>query len=595
MSKRNGGTIAKSDAHARLILGGGAALLVALLAGSATTALLAFDAPVSAQPVAKPYGDQKVADQVAKAEAVTRRCDKAAARKEIANLKKTKEILDTAVKSGFAPQAVADDAKKIGEDIASLERNLRLCSDKNKAAGPNGESYGFLAADMARDAGKHLDDARSAARACDRDLYKAVIKALHEAIERHRKNYMGGANAGGLSIEALRQVESDLIANEAAAFAHCAPPGKAEQPKAEAPKEPAKTEPPKTGTGTGATPGQAPKPPEPPKAPPMTPGVGQAPGRMPANVFGPQNVFLQALYLPAAEFSIALGFRNNNANGHYLGSITAPGSGEGSETRFNFGGGATLWFPFYNFQTGTYFDYPSARDALRRELPQLAQAGYDDGPDFHEAIAGWVAFQTLALGGRVTLDHLGSGEKRVLELVRHGADGVVSLTESERSMISLLLLVRMSFVIRLGNIGPVDAASRGDELADSDLAQAPRARRERANWWPVNVYLGGGPSFVRTKISMTSNQVPGGGVFESVSQTKTDTAWSFVLGAQTAVCRACIFGKPLMAGLEGQWTWLPSRSVTLTSSTFGFTETGRVDGRSSARMMFTLSVPFVIR
>ena len=30
-----------------------------------------------------------------------------------------------------------------------------------------------------------------------------------------------------------------------------------------------------------------------------------------------------------------------------------------------------------------------------------------------------------------------------------------------------------------------------------------------------------------------------------------------------------------MVGVEGTWTWLPTRDATVTSRAFGFTETGR--------------------
>lgn len=39
---------------------------------------------------------------------------------------------------------------------------------------------------------------------------------------------------------------------------------------------------------------------------------------------------------------------------------------------------------------------------------------------------------------------------------------------------------------------------------------------------------------------------------------------------------------------------LPAREVSLTSSRFGFVENGRVNSRSSSRVMFKFSVPFAI-
>lgn len=537
----------------------------ALASGVSAAAMHAAAPAAWAQAKEASFVQKDVADQVAAAEKAVFRCDKANGRKAVASLKKTKEGLEAAAKTGFV-QGAAADAKLVGEKLELLERRIEECSDRHKLAAPDGGTYGFDQKDDADAAARYLAEAQAAAKNCDRARYRAIARALLDRAVAKIE--------GGLAVPALQQLSRDLIGSEAEAFKHCPEPGKAEAPKAEPPK----TEPAKTGTGTGATPGGV-KPPEPPKAPPMTP---QNASLWPATIFGGTAL--------VGEFSLAVGFRSNSAKGEYSSNgLQAPGTGEGSETLANIAGGLTLWLPVYRFGYGPIW---------RRSL-DVAQAGddypyYDDFPPY-PVFADFLALGALSVGGRVTLDYLGDGNKRVIELVRHGPEGFVTLTERERSMVSLLLMIRLGLWINLWEFGwggPTEAGA-GEAYADSDMAQAPR-RRRAANWWPVNVYLGTGPSFVRTKIAMTSNQAPGGGVFQSNSQTRTDTAWSFVLGAQTALCRRCMFGLPLMAGLEGQWTWMPSRSVSITSSTFGFTESGRVSGRSSARMMFNLSVPFAI-
>ena len=226
------------------------------------------------------------------------------------------------------------------------------------------------------------------------------------------------------------------------------------------------------------------------------------------------------------------------------------------------------------------------------------------------ALQGWVsvgAFEDLAkrLGGNVVVlgktevglrfgvCHLGNGEKIVFKELRHpGTDGTVGLTERERTEIKLYLMLRQTFLVDIGGLfGRGTAFLPGDQFASTELAQGAAATRA-PNYWPVALYVGGGPSYVSSTIEIVSNQTGAGGAVETTRERKSDTAWGLVIGAQTALCRRCVLGSPIMIGVEGGWMWLPDRTVNVRSSAFGFVETGRVTNRSSTRVMVTMSVPF---
>ncbi|MBI3759551.1 MAG: hypothetical protein HY269_07330, partial [Deltaproteobacteria bacterium] len=338
----------QGDWGSRVILGGGAALLIALAASTALLALLANERPVFAQQ-AKTYTQKDVADQVAKGWAFAGRCDKANARKQIDRLKKTKEALEAAAKSGVV-QGAADDAKLLGDDIANMQEYLGFCRDVRKVTGANGENYYFPRVSDTDTAGKFIDDAQRAVRACDRDFYKAVIKAARDrATEIRLKGIDGktGRIADNVALTFI-QLALDLEAAEEAAFKQCAPPGKTETPKADTgttgpsktepgktqsgKAEPAKTDAPKTGTGTG----QPNQPPEPPKAPSDSPGQGQ--GMLPGGFAPRLGIFAGAQFDSWKQASIG-SFTTGGANtGPFLLS-------RGAGTGLNFGAFAKFDVP----------------------------------------------------------------------------------------------------------------------------------------------------------------------------------------------------------------------------------------------------------
>lgn len=382
--------------------------------------------------------------------------------------------------------------------------------------------------------------AAAAVKACNEDDYFQAIAELRteaqqleqEANQRASEGKIEDARALDAAAKAAK-AEADKLAREKdAAFKNC-------------PKPRAAAAPPPSGPRTTVPP------PSDRTAPP--PGAPQRPVGLP---FTPGFVL---------EPWVAVTVRFNDAEGAYSSDGgQAPGTGKGDKTQGNVCGGAEFRMPFFDFA----------------------------------AIAGMQGIEYLAVGTteaglRFGYCELGSGEKVAFSEIRHGADGAVTLTERERTEIMLLFMVQQNLYIDVARLfGQDRIGSRDGQYAAADLAQAPGMRAR--NWWPFAVYFGVGPSFVRTTISMTSNQAPGGGVFEAASQRRWDTGVSFVVGGKTALCRDCAFGSPVMFGIEGQWTRLPARNIAVTSSTFGFTESGRVSGRSVSRLTFKVSVPFGI-
>jgi hypothetical protein len=270
------------------------------------------------------------------------------------------------------------------------------------------------------------------------------------------------------------------------------------------------------------------------------------------------------------EPMILFGSRTNRADGSYASTGAQPaGAGTGSESSFNFCGAVQGWVTLVQFD-------------------RLAQA-------VGNAL---VVLGRTEAGFRFGVCHLGDGNKVVFREIRHpGSDGTVRISERERTEIMAHLFLRQTILININRMfGTTLSNLPGEQFAAAATAdgggQNPGAMPRLGQYWPVALYVGGGPSFVSTVIDLTSNQTGAGGAIETSQQNKLDTAWSFTVGAQTALCRACVSGSPIMLGVEGTWTWLPTRDATVTSRAFGFTETGRVSNRSSTRVMVTLSVPF---
>jgi hypothetical protein len=109
----------------------------------------------------------------------------------------------------------------------------------------------------------------------------------------------------------------------------------------------------------------------------------------------------------------------------------------------------------------------------------------------------------------------------------------------------------------------------------------------------TQAYLRMGPVFAHNKLTIDSNQVPGGGKFESASDSYWATGFGLQTGLSWPLCSNCIFGLPLSGGIGGKFAWYPgSHSVSVQSSVFGFTETATVDHVRQYAVIGTLSVPF---
>ena len=104
-----------------------------------------------------------------------------------------------------------------------------------------------------------------------------------------------------------------------------------------------------------------------------------------------------------------------------------------------------------------------------------------------------------------------------------------------------------------------------------------------------------GPSFLKSDITLTSNQTAFGGGMPAISESKWQTGWAVSAGMATSVCQACIAGNPLQIGVEGRARSFSSQSIGLTSPSFGFTETGSTGRTRDYSVFFTLSVPITLR
>jgi hypothetical protein len=485
------------------------------------------------------FNQKEAADLANQANDAVLRCDRAAARRHLTGMARLRRSLLDAARTGLV-QGAREDAIALRE----AEDAIRLALAKDCPQNPQpvraldaGMVFGFDDPPLAADVAKLVEEAEAAAKACDRDAYYDAIAKLRsqvareeERARRFRTDFPDYVPRLLADVARMRLLIDYLVRTGDARFANCAPPRTA-QPR------PGTAAPPRTSAPPPATV-------TPPAGPQRPVGLPQTPGFV-------------------VEPWVAITVRFNDAEGAYSSDGgQAPGAGKGDKTQSNVCGGAEFRMPLFAFA----------------EVAEMT---------------GVTSFMlgTTEAGLRFGACELGSGAKVVFSEIRHGADGAVTLTERERTEIMLLFMLQQYFYIDVaGMFGSRQEASRGGQYAAADLAQAPGLRAR--NWWPFAVYFGVGPSFVRTTIGMTSNQVPGGGVFESASQRRWDTGVSFVVGGKTALCRDCALGNPVMFGIEGQWTRLPARNIAVTSSAFGFTESGRVSGRTASRVTFKVSVPF---
>lgn len=379
-----------------------AALLAALLVGAAAVAVSASGGAAFAQ-----IKQKEVADQVAKAEASVARCDVDNAKKQIAQLEKTKDNLFVADKAGV--KGAKDDANQLVRAVDRLSSLLKRCPDPKTATsvkGPQGETYLFANKDDAANAETGIADALRAARECDREAFKRAIQAIAtQSTSKYTETPAARA--------ALYQLSRDLAAAETALFAHCQQPGKS----AEAPKtEPGNAEPAKTGTGTGTgtTPGQAPKPPS------DSPGQGH--GSVPTLKFNGE-VFANVALMPQFGAGTAI-----NGGRHSI--VESPGTISGAG--FNLG-----------------LDIPTTLNAFGTGM----EPSWSINIGFARATGR--SSGELAPGAATTgFDYIAPNPASGLHFINHFLNGQVVYIDSERNQLDAEILHNVKWQMTLNTMIP---------------------------------------------------------------------------------------------------------------------------------------------
>jgi hypothetical protein len=178
-----------------------------------------------------------------------------------------------------------------------------------------------------------------------------------------------------------------------------------------------------------------------------------------------------------------------------------------------------------------------------------------------EACAGingyWpIASGPIEYGGGINLCEDFTGTTTLFDIVRHGLTGHVIATIDPGPRIELYAGVHYA--------GPAQ----------------------------TQFYMRIGPDFAYNKLSVTSNQVPGGGVFETASNSFWATGLGLQAGASHPVCTDCFFGLPVSASIGGKFAWYPGSHSVAVNSVLDFTETATVDHVTQYSLVGALSVPF---
>ena len=152
------------------------------------------------------------------------------------------------------------------------------------------------------------------------------------------------------------------------------------------------------------------------------------------------------------------------------------------------------------------------------------------------------------------------GDTTLFRILRHGATGDVDLRASSNVIIDLLFKGEVP-------VGPAN-----------------------------NFFFstGIGPTFRQLDLTITSNQVPGGGTLVSNSTSIWQTGLAVGGGLSTFVCPDCIAGNPLKVGIDGRVRFFPSQSVSVPSAVFPFTETGSTGRTTDYSAMVTFGVPLTM-
>jgi hypothetical protein len=524
--------------------------LVGALGAAASVASAETPAPAGARSA---YGfTQRELDELAdRASKAVARCDVPEGGRLIALMRRTADSLRTAAVPPLGTREMLRDALRLFEVARSLAEELRRCDRPHMAASINaGESYGFFTQAAAEALEGYMKDAAAAAQNCREDLYdKAIadLRSFADALYRAADQNAERAEQYRKDAANLRRAANDLAdpKTRAARFAHC--------------KKDERTAAPDTTPG-GAGPREPPPVPPEPRAPAPPREVGAAPRTEGPDLFSTMVWATFAAHAFYAEVGFGLGpahFGEDSPS--YVSTGSQPpffGAGRGRSTAA-LCGELALWYTLF------WTMHPDAAAAIVVSAPHLG-----------------VALSMCGLTGtRVTL----------FDIARHGP-GTVRYELNERFTYTLLFQARLVLWLQL------DAIFRQFYVAETaQLAAAGEAAQvtpgPRRTWWPVMITAGIGPSFVRSKVTLTSDQSFFGGGVPSASDSRTETGFTFRIGASTPLCRSCVFGNPLMAGVDGTFTWLPSREISLRSPAFGFTETARLGARTNTSVIFKVSVP----
>jgi hypothetical protein len=161
----------------------------------------------------------------------------------------------------------------------------------------------------------------------------------------------------------------------------------------------------------------------------------------------------------------------------------------------------------------------------------------------------------------------GSGDTTLFTIMRHGP-GDVALRSSTNVVIDTLFKAEI----------PLD---------DSQAVYDPRTPR----WF---LSAGIGAAIREQNHTLISDQSFFGGGVPSISGTTWQTGLAVSAGLSTFVCPTCIAGNPLKIGIEGKARFFPSKSISLTSPVFGFTETVSTGATTDYSALVTLSMPLVV-
>lgn len=105
-------------------------------------------------------------------------------------------------------------------------------------------------------------------------------------------------------------------------------------------------------------------------------------------------------------------------------------------------------------------------------------------------------------------------------------------------------------------------------------------------------WIAPGAMFQEQRLSLSSDQTGFGGKLETASTSYWSTGFDLRGGISQTICPSCLFNQPLTVSVGGNYTWFnSSQSLGLRSSTFGFTETAKVDNTRQYGAQVKLTTP----